>query len=88
MDKGLIIKPAENPFQLDLCVDADFCGLFGQEDPRDRSSVKSRAGHIVRLGGWPIIWKSQLQSHISQSTLEAEQDGGNSVRLIQDLLQA
>ena len=31
MDKGLIIKPTENPFQLDLHVDADFCGLFGQE---------------------------------------------------------
>ena len=24
------------------------------------------------LCGWPIIWKSQLQTHISQSTLEAE----------------
>ena len=34
--------------------------------------MKSRAGCIVRLGGWPIIWKSQLQSHTSQSTFEAE----------------
>ena len=24
------------------------------------------------LCGWPILWKSQLQSHLSQSTLEAE----------------
>ena len=28
MDKGLIIKPTENPFQLDLHVDADFCGCL------------------------------------------------------------
>ena len=27
---------------------------------------------MVMLGGWPIIWKSQLQTHLSQSTLEAE----------------
>ena len=24
------------------------------------------------LCGWPLIWKSQLQTHLSQSTLEAE----------------
>ena len=34
--------------------------------------AKHKHGHIVRLGGWPIIWKSQLQSHISQRTLKAE----------------
>ena len=71
-DKGIIVKPANKSFNLDLYVDADFCGLFGREDPRDPNSVRSRTGYIVILCGWPIIWKSQLQTHLSQSTLEAE----------------
>ena len=71
-DDGMIIKPAGREFNLDLYVDADFCGLFGQEDPRDPNSVRSRTGYLVMLCGWPIIWKSQLQTHVSQSTLEAE----------------
>jgi len=71
-DKGIIIKPHEALLHLNLYVDADFCGLFGREDPRDPNSVRSRTGYIVILSGWPIVWKSQLQSHLSQSTLEAE----------------
>ena len=71
-NKGTIVKPTDNTFHLDLYCDADFCGLFGREDARDPNSVRSRTGYIVMLSGWPIIWKSQLQSHLSQSTLEAE----------------
>ena len=71
-DEGMTIRPAGNEFNLDLYVDADFCGLFGQEDPRDPNSVRSRTGYLIMLCGWPIIWKSQLQTHVSQSTLEAE----------------
>lgn len=71
-DKGFIIKPWANKFTLDLYVDADFCGLFGREDAYDANSVRSRTGYLILLSGWPIIWKSQLQSHLSQSTLEAE----------------
>ncbi len=63
---------SSDALMLDLYVDADFCGLFGREDPRDPNSVKSRSGYIIILNGWPIIWKSFLQSHLSQSTLEAE----------------
>ena len=68
----MIIKPANSKFNLDLYVDADFCGLFGQEDPRDSTSVKSRTGYITLLGGWPIVWKSQLQDMVAQSTMESE----------------
>ena len=71
-DKGLIVKPTKNELNLDMYVDADFCGLFGQEDPRDITGARSRTGYIITLGGWPIVWKSQLQGHVSQSTLEAE----------------
>ena len=34
--------------------------------------MRSRSGYIITLCGWPIIWKSQLESHLSQSTTEAE----------------
>ena len=71
-NKGIIVKPSEHKFHLNLYCDADFCGLFGQEDPRDVNSVRSRTGYIVTLCGWPIIWKTSLQTHLSQSTLEAE----------------
>lgn len=70
-DKGTIVRPAKH-FHLDLYVDADFAGLYKQEDDRDPNSVRSRTGYVILLSGWPIIWKSFLQSHLSQSTLEAE----------------
>ena len=71
-DKGIIVRPDYNELTLNLWCDADFAGLFGQENPRNPESVKSRQGYIAILCGWPIVWKSQLQGHLSQSTLESE----------------
>ena len=71
-DKGMIIKPSTNQFNLDMYVDADFCGLFGQEDSHNVDSARSRTGYIVTLGSWPIIWKSTLQDAVTQSTTESE----------------
>ena len=71
IDKGTMFHPSKW-FELDLYVDADYGGLFGQEDPRNPASVKSGTGCVVLLNGCPVLWKSVLQSHISQSTLEAE----------------
>ena len=71
MDKGTLVKPAKD-LQLDLYVDADLAGLYGVEEDRDPNSARSRTGHVILLSGWPLLWKSQLQTHISQSTLEAE----------------
>ena len=94
-NKGIIVKPLGKQLNLDLYVDADFCGLFGSEDPRDANSVRSRTGYIAMLCGWPITWKSQLQSHLSQSTLEAEYSALSSAlcvflplkRLIQEMIE-
>ena len=71
-DEGIIVKPTDSKFNLTMHVDADYCGLFGQEDPHNPDSVRSRTGYVICLSGWPIVWKSQLQTHLSQSTLEAE----------------
>ena len=70
-NRGTRVK-AQDLFNFDLYVDADFCGLFKREDDRDPNSVRSRTGYVISLCGWPILWKSQLQGHLSQSTLEAE----------------
>ena len=68
---GMIVRPTGR-FDLDLYVDADYCGLHGVEDPRNPDSAKSRMGYILFMSGCPVLWKSQLISHICLSTLEAE----------------
>ena len=70
-DKGTIVRPTGD-LSLTCYVDADFAGLHGRDPDYAPSSAKSRTGYIITLGGCPILWKSQLQTEISLSTLEAE----------------
>jgi hypothetical protein len=68
---GTVIKPTGS-LSLDLFVDADFAGLHRREPDELPTSVRSRTGFIILLSGCPLVWKSQLQTEISLSTLEAE----------------
>jgi hypothetical protein len=52
--------------------DSDFCGLFHRDPDDSPSSVKSRGGFLITLSDVPLVWKSQLQSEITLSTMEAE----------------
>jgi hypothetical protein len=70
-DKGMIITPT-GKLDLQCYVDADFAGLFQREPDKNPTSVKSRTGYLIELGGFPLIWKSQLQTAVALSTLEAE----------------
>jgi hypothetical protein len=70
-DMGTIVKPT-GKLNIACWVDADFAGLHGSEPATDRNSARSRTGWIVCLGGTPLLWKSQLQSCVTLSTLEAE----------------
>ena len=70
-DQGMILQPT-GQLDLDLYVDADFCGLFTHEDHSLSDSARSRTGYVILLSGFPLIWKSQLQNAIACSTLEAE----------------
>jgi len=70
-DKGTIVKPT-NTLQLDCYVDADFAGLYKCDPDASPTSAKSRLGFIISLGGVPLVWRSQLQSEMSLSTLESE----------------
>ena len=55
-----------------LFCNADFAGLYKREQDTNQDAVSSRTGFVVAVGGFPLIWKSQLQADIAQSTLEAE----------------
>ena len=70
-DQGLKLKPSKD-LNLDCFVDADFAGIWGNEDPQDPSSVRSRTGFLISLGGSPVTWSSKLQTEIALSTMEAE----------------
>ena len=68
---GMIIR-ITGSLTLDLFVDADFLGLYKIEPFSDPNSARSRTGFIVKLSDCPLTWRSQLQSSITCSTLEAE----------------
>ena len=70
-DKGFFLKPSQR-LNLDCYVDADFAGLWGEEDPQDPASVRSRAGFMLTLGGAPVTWTSKLMTEICLSTMESE----------------
>ena len=70
-EKGLTFRPSTD-WQVDCYCDADFCGLWGSEDPNDPIVTKSRTGFVILLAGCPLFWKSTLQTETSVSTMMAE----------------
>ena len=70
-DKGTIVTPT-GKLDFKLWVDADFMGLYNREPDTDPNSARSRTGYILTLGGFPLIWKSQLQTSIATDTACAE----------------
>ena len=70
-DRGLIFRPSVD-WKVDCYVDANFCGLWGSEDPDDPIVSKSRTGYVITLAGCPLTWRSTLQQETSLSTMMAE----------------
>jgi hypothetical protein len=70
-DKGTIVRPTKK-LNFALFADADFAGLHGRIPLSNPGCAKSRTGYILLLGGFPLIWKSHLQTDTALSTLEAE----------------
>ena len=66
------MKKPNSAIKLDCYVDADFAGLYKVEADESINSAKSRSGYIIKLGGCPLIWKSQLIPTICLSTAESE----------------
>ena len=70
-DMGTIVRPT-GTLALDNYCDADFVGLYGSEPQSSSDSARSRIGYIIFLGGCPLVWKSQLCTEITTSTLHSE----------------
>jgi hypothetical protein len=68
---------------LENYVDASFAGNYGVEPAENPVSVKSRTGIIIFLAGFPLIWKSQIQSSIALSTFHSKYAGlSHSMRIL------
>jgi hypothetical protein len=63
--------PTKDP-RVDCYPDADFASLYGYEDNQDPHCVRSRTGYVILAFGCPVVWRSVLQTMISQSTMESE----------------
>lgn len=70
-EMGTIVRPT-GTLQIEAYVDADFLGLIHRDPDHLPSCAKSRTGYIISLGGCLLVWKSQLQTEITLSTLHAE----------------
>ena len=70
-NKGLVINPTRD-LKIDAYPDADFAGLYNYEDSCDPVCVRSRTGYVINVAGCPVLWKSQLQTEIATSTMQAE----------------
>ena len=73
-DKGLVLSPQHDK-GLEVHVDANFSGNWSQEDSFDPDTARSRHGFIISYAGFPVVWKSRLQTEITLSTTEAEYTG-------------
>ena len=70
-DYGMTFHPTGH-LDIKCYIDADFAGLYCSEPDTSPNSVCSCTGYIIKLGNYPLLWKSQLQSKIALLTLEAE----------------
>ncbi|KAL7475955.1 hypothetical protein ACHAW6_001847 [Cyclotella cf. meneghiniana] len=71
MGQGILLSPPDLAF-IDCYPDADFAGLYGQEDSQNLHGARSHMDFVILAFGCSVIWKSKLQTEISLSTMEAE----------------
>ena len=72
--KGLILRP-DLTRSFKVFVDSDFCRNWYKQYSGETDYVRSRHGYIIMYAGCPIVTKSQLQTEIALSTMEAEYTG-------------
>jgi hypothetical protein len=65
------MSPSSTP-HVDCYPDADFAGLYGHEDSMDPHCACSLTGYVIMAFGFPVLWRSHLQTEIALSTMEAE----------------
>ena len=70
-DCGLVLKPTSSVCKVDTYPDANFSGMYGNEEPTDPRYIKSRIGFIITFADCPDLWVSKLQTKTTLLTMEA-----------------
>ena len=70
-NKGMILKPTKL-LNINAYPDADFAGLYGNNDNNGPACVRSHTGFVMTVANCPVIWSSKLQTETALSTMEAE----------------
>ncbi len=66
------MNPSTDICKIDAYPDGDFSGMYGHKKPVDPSCVKSCTGFDITFADVLILWKSQLHSKTTLSTMEAK----------------
>ena len=69
--KGLALKPDKTK-GLEYYVDDDYASSWTKLSSLNFLSTHSRTELYITIAGYPILWKSKVQSLIAWSTTEAE----------------
>ena len=57
--KGLVFNTSKK-MMVDCYVDADFVGLWGNENPQDPIYDRSRTIFVLTVSNFPLLWVSKL----------------------------
>eukprot|EP00957_Ditylum_brightwellii_P180058 13716277-Ditylum_brightwellii.AAC.1 len=57
---------------LEVYVDVSFAGEWKNASSEEPTSVSSTTGYIIKYANCLIVWTSQIQTEITQSTTETE----------------
>ena len=71
-DRGLILNPNREIFNIDIYPDADFSSMYGHKKPTNPVCVKSCTSYIITFSDCPILCQSKVQTETSLSNTEAE----------------
>ncbi len=59
-DEGMIMSPSSNMCKIDAYPDADFAGMYGNEEHTDPDCAKSHTGFlIITFAEYPVLWLSK-----------------------------
>ena len=71
-NRGLILNPNRELFNIDSYLDADFSGMYRHENLDDTSFANSCTSYIIKILDCPVLWPPKLQTETSLLTTEAE----------------
>jgi hypothetical protein len=71
-DRGMVMNVSNDVYKIDAYPDADFAGMYSDENHIDPACAKSRTGFIITFADCPVYWQSKLQMETALSMMEAE----------------